>query len=467
MSGDSERFRMGGDTPLSTWTRAGFGSGQIAGQIFRDTPSLLLLFFLTTVVGIPPAIAGGAIFLPKVFWGVLADLGVGLVSDRVAHRFPRRRWLLVGAVTAPLAMVLIFHIPDASTTLRTTYIFAVFCFYMLTFASFSVPYLSQFSQITRDSQERTALLAWRHTFTGVGLLVGSSLTPALIGVLGGGRSAYQWASLALAAVCAASLLTAYAATPKAAAATPTRAAFNIAAFTRVFKYKPFATLACVEFIQMTGAGLSYASIAYFLTYDMNRSDALVQLGGVSFVMAVVVIFGPPLWVMAANAFGKKRAYLLAVFLHAAVQLSWGLCSADPLPLIYVFAGLIGFFNAGWGIMSLTMLADMIARSAHETGENQAGSFSAVWALIEKVGIALGGTLIAGFVLSAFGFRPASAGHPQVQTRQALTGIAIVFAYAPALFNLTAAFVFWKWGRSPKDHNKTALLQQPDLRVATQ
>ena len=34
--------------------QVGYGFGQIAGQVFRDVPSLLLLFFMTTVLGISP-----------------------------------------------------------------------------------------------------------------------------------------------------------------------------------------------------------------------------------------------------------------------------------------------------------------------------------------------------------------------------------------------------------------------------
>ena len=45
--------------------QVGYGIGQIAGQVFRDVPSLLLLFFMTTVLGIAPAVAGIAIFVPK------------------------------------------------------------------------------------------------------------------------------------------------------------------------------------------------------------------------------------------------------------------------------------------------------------------------------------------------------------------------------------------------------------------
>lgn len=61
---------------LSLPTQIAYGVGQIAGQVFRDVPSLLLLFFMTSVLGVSPALAGSAIFLPKLIGGALI---IGLI----------------------------------------------------------------------------------------------------------------------------------------------------------------------------------------------------------------------------------------------------------------------------------------------------------------------------------------------------------------------------------------------------
>ena len=84
----------------------GYGVGQVAGQVFRDLPSLLLLFFMTTVLGIEPGIAGTVIFVPKLVLGLLCDVSVGILSDRWRGKFARHWWLLAGVVLSPLAMVL-------------------------------------------------------------------------------------------------------------------------------------------------------------------------------------------------------------------------------------------------------------------------------------------------------------------------------------------------------------------------
>ncbi len=91
---------------ISLTAQIGYGAGQIAGQVFRDVPSLLLLFFMTSVLGINPALAGSAIFLPKLIGGIIFDVSAGLISDRWQARFARRHWLLVGMLAAPVALVL-------------------------------------------------------------------------------------------------------------------------------------------------------------------------------------------------------------------------------------------------------------------------------------------------------------------------------------------------------------------------
>ncbi len=175
---------------LPTALKAGFGLGQVASQLFRDAPSLLLLFFLTSVMGIPPAVAGTAIFVPKVVFGALFDLGVGVASDRYAARFPRRRWLLVGGLAAPIAMVGPFAVPEAGTAIQVGWVFVTFSVYMAVYSIFSVPYLAQFSEMSSDPVERTELMGWKHSFGGIGLLLSSSLAPMVVGALGADQRAH-------------------------------------------------------------------------------------------------------------------------------------------------------------------------------------------------------------------------------------------------------------------------------------
>ena len=108
------------------------------------------------------------------------------------------------------------------------------------------------------------------------------------------------------------------------------------------------------------------------------------------------------------------------------------------------------FNAGWGLVVLSLLSDCIADARERLGENRAGVYSAIWSIIEKAGIALGGTLIVGALLSVNGFDAAAAQHGSMQTAQAVAGIVFSYATLPGLAKLVAAALIWRYiddGRS--------------------
>ena len=65
MERGSENLSESAQPALSLPTQIAYGAGQVAGQVFRDVPSLLLLFFMTSVLGVSPALAGSAIFCPS------------------------------------------------------------------------------------------------------------------------------------------------------------------------------------------------------------------------------------------------------------------------------------------------------------------------------------------------------------------------------------------------------------------
>ncbi|MFT4251338.1 MAG: MFS transporter [Caulobacter sp.] len=432
---------------LPLLVHAGYGAGQIAGQVFRDAPSLLLLFFMTNALGVEPALAGAAIFFPKLFWGLISDLTVGLVSDRWKAAVPRRIWLLAGALLAPAALILLFHVPEGTPALKAAYVAAAFSVYMVVFGAFSVPYLAIGTELSDDPKERTVVMAWRMGFSAVGLLVGSALAPVLVQAWGGGRPAYSQMSLVLAAVCSASLLIAFLASPRPVVQAAGQPVLRLKAILSAVVDPTFRPLLGAYVLQLVGSGLGYAAMVYFLSYNMGRKDALTQIGMIVLVMSAVVIAAQPLWIKLSAAFGRKRVYVAAALGHALVQAAWGVMAGAPLPAIYAVVVLFALFNSGWSLMGYSLLSDVIAKDEAEHGESRAGVFSALWTGADKIGFALGGTLLTGLVLSAFGFSSALAVTGAPQPGSALVGVAIAFSYLPAAFNLAAAALYARFGKT--------------------
>ena len=429
---------------LRTSTKALYGMGNIGNQLFRDAPMMLLLYYLVSIVGLPPAVAGAAIFVPKVIVGAVSDFTVGVASDRNLHRFGRRNWLLVGALLAPFAMIGAFFVPDAAMGVQVAYVIVAFSLYMMVFSSFSVPFLAHFSELSSDPQERTVMMAWKHAWTGAGLLLGSSLTPWLIHEMGGDRRAYVIGAALLGSIVAITLVTAWNAVRKVRVTTPVSRDFSLSLLASTLTFKPFRIL-CLSAVAMTiAAGTCSAAMAFFITYNMGRSDALVQLGILVGIAGAVVMIVSPFWVLMARALGKRNAYLFGAFGHVVTLIVWSNAGGGPLWVTYVCSGFIGLFNSGWGLLSLSLLTDAMAQSREETGRDTAGAFAAIWSIIEKAGIALGGTLVASSILALGGFNAAAAKGGAVQSAAAIDAIRYAFGIVPAGMMIIAALIIWRF-----------------------
>jgi GPH family glycoside/pentoside/hexuronide:cation symporter len=428
---------------LSLPTQIAYGAGQIAGQVFRDVPSLLLLFFMTSVLGVSPALAGSAIFLPKLIGGVVFDVSAGLLSDRMQSRFARRHWLLIGALAAPAAMIALFHVPEGTETAIAGYVAVAFALYMAAFASFSVTYLAVAGDLQLTPHQRTVLMAWRLAFTAIGVLVAGAVAPGYAAASGGGRTGYEAMALMLAGLCTVSLLIGWWGAGRAERAVGVRPApqeqLTLSAALIALADRRFSVLALVNLLQLVAAGMAYAGLMYFITYNLGITDALSRVGPVVLISCLGIIIAQPLWVRLADRLGKRRAYVLAALIHASAHLGWAMASWGGLPVLYGFALVLGIGNSGWAMLGFSMVGDI-------AGEGKAGLYSAVFIALDKIAFALGGALIIGLILSAFGFDAAAAAQGGPQPASALTGILIAFALAPAALNVIAAAAFARWGR---------------------
>jgi GPH family glycoside/pentoside/hexuronide:cation symporter len=412
--------------------------------LFRDVPSLLLLFFMTSVLGINPALAGSAIFLPKLIGGVVFDVAAGLLSDRLRARFARRHWLLVGALAAPVAIVALFNVPAGTPEAAAAYIALVFALYMAVFASFSVSYLAIAGDLDLTGEQRTVLMAWRLVFTALGVLLAGAVAPAFAQAMGGGRAGYAAMAWLLAGLSALSLLIGWfgagraerdvGAVPVASEALTLKTTFAALADPR------FSVLAGVNLLQLVAGGMAYAGLIYFLTYNLGLNDALARVGPVVLLACVGIVIAQPMWVRLAARLGKQRTYVIAALVHASAHLGWAAASWGGLPLLYAFALVLGIGNSGWAMLGFSMVSDI-------AGEGKAGLYSAVWIAIDKIAFALGGALLIGLILSAFGFDSAAAATGGAQPASALTGILVAFALFPAACNIIAAAIFARWGRA--------------------
>ena len=90
----------------------GFGVGSLGIAIMLNAVTTFFPVLMTTVLGQSAALAGLLLTISKLYDAV-ADVVIGMASDRTKTRIGRRRpYLLVGAVVSALSMLLIFVPPE-------------------------------------------------------------------------------------------------------------------------------------------------------------------------------------------------------------------------------------------------------------------------------------------------------------------------------------------------------------------
>lgn len=414
----------------------------IGDRIFRDAPALLLMLFMTNFLAIPPAIAGAAIFVPKLLI-VFVDPLVGSLSDRLETRWGRRKPLmLVGALLASISIVLFFHVPRfESATAQAIYMSFIVFVGFTGYSLYSVPYLVMASEIADSDDERRKVMSWRVVFMAIGLSI-SAFAGGFMEWVGGGDAGYSTMSWAYASICLVTMLaTVFAAPTLKTVATPT---ISLAEqFKVLMSSGRYMRLLLVGFLQKLGEGVGFGSFAYFCIYVALQP--LTGIGLVVLAATVGQIIAQPFWLRASRRYEPTTLYTIAVLGWCLNLLLWlamrGQSSWWLLPL-----GLQAGLAAGGLLMvTLGMLSNVLATDAAETGVNREGIFSGFWLATEKLAFALG-SLVVGVILGAFGFVESAHGQAVVQTDMAIVGIAITYCGVSMLVYLLSIVAVRRFGR---------------------
>lgn len=444
--------------PVPLATKILYGVGQMGGQVFRDTPAVLLPVFMITMLGIEAWVAGLVVLLPKL-WVIVCDPLMGNISDRIEPRRGRAPLLLTGALAASLGFVALFFFADYATpTIAAIALCLLFLLASTGFSAFSVPYLALAAELSEDPHERTRILVYRMVFTIVGVLLGVGVAQPLVFWLGGGAAGWRGMGLILGAtICASMALTAIGFW-RFRASTERQGSISLIAQLRIAaRNRPFRLLTGMQFVLTLAQACGYSVVGLVFIFAIGN---IALLPGFIIVMSVAGLLSQPFWMATSARYGKLAMFVVATLGWTAVTLSWylvgsaGTASVEVplfgvLPmeqvLVLVRGVVIGFFNSGFVLLAISMLTDTINHGRKHEATPADGALAGIFTATEKLAFAVG-PAIGGVILSVMGLQSSTNG-AAVQSAEAIRGILLLYSLIPGAFALLSLLFLRNYRRS--------------------
>jgi len=415
------------EAKMSFGAKAGFGIGDLGGNLFFTAMGILSLNYLTDVVGILPAAAGLALMISKL-WDAVTDPVMGYISDRTRSPWGRRRpYLLFGAVPLALSVWFFFTNPGLpSGTLLTMWAIFALCAVNTGFTVVNIPYSALTPELTKDYHERTSLNGFRFSFAIMGTIIGGVLIQPFALSFTNRSVGFSAAGAVMGVVILASTLITFFAVRETSQADKEKLQGNIfTTYLSVFRNRSYLILLFAYALNLIAITFMQSIVTYYFKY-VYLDEAKTPIAMAAFLLVAMLCI--PLSVPLAKRIGKHRTYQLGfIFLGIACLLIYFLGHIIGPEF---FFGVMGVAGIGLGLAFVApwaMIPDTIEWDAKKTGDRKEGAYYGTWTLIAKTGQALSLGL-SGIILGFSGF---IANAPD-QSASAISAIRLIIGPIPAL-----------------------------------
>jgi Na+/melibiose symporter-like transporter len=412
-----------------------YASGSLGMGVWITVPGLLLLYFLTHVLGVSPFLAGLTLLLPKIV-DVLIHPLLGTRSDRQARRKGHRRGMLRWGLLLAVAMAAMFSVPAGlSGPAAALWVGGWYVVGNTLFACFQVPYLTTPSDLRVGYHERTRVFMFRMLLLTLGLLGAGVAAPAL--VASGGRGDYSRMALLLAGFMVVTGLVALAGVRRLTAhcgfRVPAGEAHSVLEDLRIARRdRDFRAMVLSYLFTGTTTHLFLAAVPFYTEYVVE-DDGLTAVLMAGFLGPAVV--AGPVWMRVSRRIGKQRGLLLCQGVFIAGSLALGAGEVIGTALTVAVVVVLGTAFAGLQLFAFSMVPDAVA-AAEARGSARAGAYTGVWTATDATGTAVG-PYVYSAVLALGGFVSTTDGHTVAQSDSALTALLVGTTAVPAVLMAVA------------------------------
>lgn len=421
-----------------------YGMGDVGCNFSWMFVGNFLMIFYTDVFGISMG-AVASLMLFSRFWDALNDPIIGGLCDKTKTRWGRYRpWLLFGAPLTALVLVLTFWAhPNWNDTGKIIYMTVTYCVLVLGYTCVNIPYGTLCGAMTQNMDERAQINTSRSVSAMIAIGIINIITIPLIEWFGGGnpQRGYLLIAVLYGGIFAACHIFCFARTNEVVEIPIEQKMPLKIQLKAIAQNKPY-LLALIG--QILFGFILYgrnADLLYYFTY-VEGSASLFSMYSLAIIVPSVVGAAcfPSVFKWTRNKGWSASIFALGTGL---TMMALYFFSPTTSPVgFYVLAALSQFFFSGFNTAIYAIIPDCVEYGEWKTGIRNDGFQYAFISLGNKIGMALGTSLLA-LVLGMNGYVSNT-----VQNEEVVSIMHHAFSTIPgALWILTAVvLIFYKLNR---------------------
>ncbi len=461
--------------------KLGYGIASMGDAVGYSLIGTFLLFFLTTVAGISPGIAGTITAVGAV-WNAAINPLIGYFADKVNSKYGRRRPLIfIFSIPLMLTMILLFTDVHMPMGIKPVYYGILLMLYWTSYTGFVVPYLALGVDYTSDYDDRTVLRLFGSFFNMMGSMFAMVMPTMIVELIEsfGFSTGQAWSITGIilgVITLVTNLTTVFAARHKdrlVAAAGGDKAeslwtegngdhagdrfkrerksfvrafADIVKEYISVAMLKPMRTLIAASLTALIGYTMIMADMVYFLTYNVGMSAV-----NISFVMLARTVISALCIPMVGKliALTDRRVALMGAYILGALGLyivRFVDMPPDAMVAAYAFFLTVGT-SVYWQIMP-GVFYDVCEYDRITNGRNRSATIVSFQGLVEALAAGIGGQLL-GIILEGAGF----VGDSQHQSVCAQIWIENSTTIIPAAFFMITVAALYRYPLDKKTYNQ--------------
>jgi len=366
----------------------------------------------------------------------ISDPLIGYLSDKYNTRYGKRKpWLFVGAFLCAISTVYFFSPPESAD-------FSYFLVWMillsLSWTLIGIPFSAWTIELTHNAQERTKLYAVLSIVGSIGAAF-FFITPLLPAFEGTEYSAEVLEAMGwgIAFTLPVTMLACLYFVPR-GSTPPLSNTISLKEITKTLRHnKVFQRFVLIAILGGIAFGLPGAVLFLYTDTYLGLGEYMPYVLVANFIISPFIV---PLWAKLMNRFEKHKIWALCILggTTSLLPLFFVEPGESAIYFLFVFTIIGTAFEAGTGIASASIFADVIDYDLVKTGVQKAANLGAVLGLISKVNIAIGASL--GFFLIGF------FGYDIKGENDALAvfGLKFTFLVLPFIFTAGSFLLAWKF-----------------------